>query len=148
MIPTGPITPEDYLRDRVQDQERWYSQKARAHERTRVLLSWLIGSANVLAAGLALLSIFASSVEAWLGVATTLVGLFTTYSAMTAADYLASSYAATARQLADLDKAWREGQYGGEAEDFRRFVRQVEQAISREHGGWTAVLRHVTKHSH
>ena len=83
--------------------------------------------------------------EPWVSVVTTLVGVLTTYAALTAADFLTNSYGGTARQLAELATAWREGQFGTGPEAFQRFVHQVEQVISREHSGWTVVVRHASQ---
>jgi hypothetical protein len=146
MLPTGTLTPDAYLRDRVQGQLEWYRSRSVRHERTRVVLSALIFAANVLAALLALVALFGgSALEPWVAVVTTMVGVLTTYMALTAADFLANSYASTARHLAELEKAWRQGEYGPEPEGFHNFVRQVEQVISREHSGWTAVVRHASE---
>jgi hypothetical protein len=146
MMPTGPVTPEAYLRDRVRDQIQWYQSKAKSHEQTRVIAAILVFSANIVAAILALIALFTDALpEAWVGVVTTLVGVLATYMALTAADYLAHSYAATARQLTDLEQAWLAGEFANEPEGFRKFVRRVEQVISREHGGWNAVVRHASE---
>ncbi len=144
MLPTGPLTPDAYLRERVRGQLEWYRDRGRRHERNRVRLATLIFAANVLAAVAAGVALFVQAVEPWVSVVTTLVGVLTTYAALTAADFLANSYGATARQLEELERAWRGGEYGGD-DGFRRFVWRVEQVISREHSGWTAVVRHVSE---
>jgi SMODS and SLOG-associating 2TM effector domain 1 len=140
MLPPDPLTPETYLRDRLQDQRRWYRDRAKRHDLTRLAVVTGVGVGNGVAAALAALQL-----DAWVAVVTTAIGAVAAFGAVTAADFLASSYRSTARQLDDLERSWQAGLYGKDERAFQRFVMQVEQVIGREHSGWVGVIRHVSE---
>jgi hypothetical protein len=140
MLPPTPLTPEAYLRDRLQDQRRWYRDRAKRHALVRLVVVTCVGVGNGLASVLA-----AVQLDPWVAVVTTAVGAVAAFGAVTAADYLASSYRSTARQLDDLERGWHAGLYGTDEKGFRRFVMQVEQVIGREHSGWVGVISHVSE---
>jgi hypothetical protein len=138
MVPHQALAPDDYIRQRLQHQREWYSDRAHYHRRKHILLWLLVTVTNL---GAALLGYFELIV--WSPVVMTFVGALTTYSALCCSDYLASSYRNTARHLDDLEKAWNQGAYGSGPDAFHRLVMHVEHVIAREYSGWLAEMRHI-----
>lgn len=142
MFPTAGLTPETYLRDRVRHQIAWYSDRAARHGRVHTIVTLLVVAANLAVALLGYLKF-----TPWVGVATTLVGALTTYGGLRAADYLAGSFRATARELSDLERLWLNGGLGTDAAAFDRFVLEVERVLAREHTGWVTVVARLGEHA-
>jgi hypothetical protein len=140
-MPSAGLTPEAYVVGRVRDQECWYRRRSAQMERRQILLAGLVALAMLAAAGLGWWGL-----GPWVAVMTTVVGALSTFAALTAASFLASSYRGTAERLARLAGDWRAGAYGDAPDAFSRFVVQVEQIIAREHSGWVAVFSHVSHH--
>jgi hypothetical protein len=126
-----------YLRDRIDDQRTWYSQKAEWNgSRYRV---WLVGSLLAQASGLVFGFLLAFGVIAFdgLGVLAAVAAAIAAW--VQAKDHasLAQAYGIAAQELG-FAKSRLESQASQDEEVFAALVDDAEQAISREHTLWLA----------
>ncbi len=143
---TKPWTPteasldiETYRQQRLLDQSRWYRQRALTHRRRHRVFATALALANLGAFVLGLIGW-----TPWALVVLNLAAALTAYATLTASDYQAVTYRATADRLDQLDALWSAGAYGSGDGAFRTFVHEVEQVLARERSAWCVVLGHVS----
>jgi hypothetical protein len=125
-----------YLRDRVDDQRKWYTDKASTSDKSESLTFWLI-------LGTQLLSIMALGAFAvWSDLRVNIATVFTATTASLLAwlqvkryQETAQSYAVTSHELGLIAEA---GRYLQSEDDLSKFVADAENAMSREHTLWAA----------
>lgn len=142
-------SPGDYLKYRVTNQIDWYKKKAKIHKDKSSKLRTIEFS---LAIAAVLLSVSSGVISKWLqfegwsieigvwvAVITTIGGTLTAHIAASRYDHIVTSYSATAHQLRNLKLHWPPVG-GGEvpSADWSEFVRQCEDAISKENESWMA----------
>jgi len=126
---------ELYLRDRFEDQRRWYAAKAAGNKcRARNLLAGVL-----LFEGLALVASFVlmnnGNMSYFIGLLIALATAAIAWLEVKQHRELAQTYALTCRDLAHIGE--RRGAIAAD-DDLARFVEQVESVISREHTMWIA----------
>ncbi|WP_197023566.1 DUF4231 domain-containing protein [Rhodococcus sp. UNC363MFTsu5.1] len=148
----GPMTPEDYVRDRVQGQiTEYYRPRAREYAvRARRLRRLALGLSVATASVAAVVTVLAgdvgaaaggqqsSSVAPWVAVLTTLGGAVAAHRAGTRYDYLAMSYSACAGRLRKRVNDWRTSGSPTDPAAWKAFVDDCEGAISAENASWMA----------
>jgi hypothetical protein len=125
-----------YVRDRVEDQRRWYTKKSSASaDRERVLFRWIMGS-QLLAIGAGLYaSIVPSTRINWSGVFATLAAVVLAWLQVKRHQELAQSYAVAAHELSLIAI---QSEHVASEDEVAAFVSDAETAISREHTLWVA----------
>jgi hypothetical protein len=139
----GRLTPTDYLRERVREQiERYYRPQARANNKLAERFHRLEIGAGALAAILGALAAYYTnhSVGPWVAVLTTLGATFAAHAAANRYDFQATTYAATARELDDIEQGWLAAGSPTDPEAWSRVVNACEEAISAENRAWMAKL--------
>ncbi len=149
--PSIPVfdSPEDYLKKRVEAQEDWYDDRARQHgtsaSKLREVEFYLAIAAALMAAATGVigeeLKLFGHPVEigAWVAVLTTIGGTLTAHIAAARYDHMVTSYSATAHQLGFLRQSWRSKKDTKiPSAEWSEFVRECEDAISKENEAWLA----------
>ncbi len=138
-----PLAADDYLRSRILEQiDGFYRPKAKLNAELaawfRLLQIVLSGLAAVLGAVATFMGKNAS-LGSWVAVLTTIGGSFAAHAAAGRYEFQATTYYATARQLADLAEDWGSGRPAPSPE-WSQFVQACEEAISAENRGWMAKL--------
>jgi hypothetical protein len=138
-IPSAPMTIDEYLEQRVDDQISWYSSQARANttklSRGRTL-SLILGAVAVV---LGLLASKNLSVAAWIAVIGTITAAIAARQYAGRYQFLIASYQAAAEKLARLKARWEieRKMRPGTAAD-QKFILACEETISAENSGWMA----------
>lgn len=122
-----------YLSQRLLDQKRWYSDKAKTNSTDST--KWF-----ALTTILQLLAVVLAIIQAVIGglglnavsIITTCIAVATAWSQMKRHDELTKTYALAAQELGELESIAETLR----ADDFSQFVEQVEEAVSREHTMW------------
>jgi hypothetical protein len=139
--PPGPLTPDDYIARRVNQQIRdYYRPKALKNAK---LAKWFRVAELTLAIVAAVLAAIATvwpdeGLGAWVAVLTTIGGVLTAHMAASRFDFLVTSYLNTAWRLEDLRSQWPPAKGGGQvpSPEWSDFVRRCETAISAENESW------------
>jgi hypothetical protein len=139
---------EQYIEKRVLQQIRTYYQpKAQKNAWQAEVFNWAeIGFAAIAAllGAVATFSGDASSVSSqlgtWVAVLTTIAGSIAAHAAASRFEFQAATFYATARQLKDLEGAWRSNKAQGDIAEWSKFVRGCEDVISAENRDWMAKL--------
>jgi hypothetical protein len=143
-LPSGPLTVEAYIRERVDDQvSKFYLASASRYEKTVSRIRTVSLVLGALAAALGVLSTTKAAgttrAAGWVAVITTITAALAAYLYAGRFQYLIVSYQATARQLETLKVGWKvSSRTEGEAE--ARFIKACEDAISIENNAWMAKL--------
>jgi hypothetical protein len=127
-----------YVKERLADQQEWYTTKARANSSAANYWFWAIAGIQTL--GLAAAVIQASSASGpWsfnpVSVFMTLAASFLAWAQVKRFDELRLSYSLAAQELTSLKSL---APYASDQDKFGEFVTQAEEAISREHTMWCA----------
>jgi SMODS and SLOG-associating 2TM effector domain 1/Protein of unknown function (DUF4231) len=141
-----PLDSDGYLNARVYHQINQYYRPQGQKNAKRADLFQKIGLA--LAALVAVLSAFATmkgsagstDIAPWIAVLTTIGGSVAAYAAGARYEFQATTFYATARQLADLAEDWIASDKQAPSKEWSEFVRACEEAISAENRGWMAKL--------
>lgn len=139
----GNLTPADYLRERVRAQiEGYYRPQAHANAERAKRFHWLEIVAGALAAALGALAALYSELGlgSWVAVLTTLGATFAAHAAGNRYDFQATTYAATARELDDIEQSWLAAGRPTDPDAWSRVVNACEEAISAENRAWMAKL--------
>jgi SMODS and SLOG-associating 2TM effector domain 3/SMODS and SLOG-associating 2TM effector domain 1 len=127
-----PTRQAAYRTGRIEDQQRWYAERAKWNERRRT--GWAIATLTVqalgLAAGLAR-AFFGLDIDL-LGLAATLVAAITAWARTKDYAELAEAYAVTAHEISLLAAQ----PMPADRARWAQFVEQAERAFSREHTLW------------
>ncbi|GAA4478063.1 hypothetical protein GCM10023094_21400 [Rhodococcus olei] len=143
----GPMSPQQYVRDRVEAQLSGYylpraeEHLARARRLRRLALTLSVVTAIVaaVAAGAAAQAgASPSGLAPWVAVLTTLGGAVAAHRAACRYDFLAMSFAATAARLQRHLNRWRSQGSPTDPASWTRFVDDCENAISAENASWMA----------
>jgi hypothetical protein len=139
-------TADDYLKQRVLQQlEEYYLPQAktnadRAHyfQMAAIALAGIAAVLSALATSKMLPQI--PTLAAWVSVATTFASALLAHASASRYDFQASTFYATARQLKDLEIAWRAAPSAVPSPTWSALVKACEEAISAENRGWMAKL--------
>nr|WP_169310427.1 DUF4231 domain-containing protein [Rhodococcus oryzae] len=148
----GPMTPGDYVRERVQGQiTEYYRPRAREYAGRARRLRWsALGLSVATASVAAVVTVLAgdagtsaggqpsSGVAPWVAVLTTLGGAVAAHRAGSRYDYLAMSYSACAGRLVGRVNDWRTSGSPTDPAAWKAFVDDCEGAISAENASWMA----------
>ena len=139
--PSPPLSPDDYLKLRVQDQiEDYYEPQAAKNRRlVRRFHGWAF-ALGLLSGGLGATSALSAATSSlWLGVIASISASMAAFLAAGRYEYLATSYQATADRLKWIVADWRSaGGADPTGAHWHRVVDACEQAISVENSGWMA----------
>jgi hypothetical protein len=127
-----------YLRDRIEDQERWYTAKAQANEAWRKRWGFAAIALQVAGMAAALLRMIGSLEVDLAGIAATMAVAVAAWTRTKAHAELAEAYDVTAGEVAQIKAEL--GRVGSE-EEWAEFVASAEHAFSREHTLWHARRR-------
>ena len=143
-LPEGPLSVEEYIEARVDDQvENFYRPRARQYY--ELMKRWR--AITLLIGGLAvILGALGKWTGAWVAVLTTIGTSVAAYIFANRYQYLIISYQATARQLELLKNQWIvTGAPKQDPEERNRFILNCEEAISIENSAWMAKLTEKPK---
>jgi hypothetical protein len=143
-LPEGPLSVEEYIEERVNDQvENFY--RPRAQQYYELMKRWRM--ITLLIGGLAvILGALGKSTAAWVAVLTTIGTSVAAYIFANRYQYLIISYQATARQLELLKNQWIVmGAPEHYPEERNNFILNCEEAISIENSAWMAKLTEKPK---
>jgi hypothetical protein len=134
----SPLTPDDYLRFRVDDQIRFYREKTRTRARDLRTLGWLILGFGGLGTLLA-----AFEYEIWVAVTVAVVGAFATYLEATQLQQTVILYNQAATDLDSIRSWWlalppleKRTQA-----NVNRLVERSEEIMRAEHSGWVQSMQ-------
>ncbi len=138
-IPHAELSPGEYLGSRLEDQRRWYEDKAalyssRARVWRAVALALALGGAVI--SGIAAAVAGTTFLGAWVGVTGTLGGIVAAHVAGSRFSYLAQTYELTARRLDYLRTGWGLVSAEPSAAKWSDFVQECEATISAEREQW------------
>lgn len=127
---------EIYLRERLQDQKKWYEDKTKTNRRFGSVWFWSISGMQALALTLAIIN---AATGPWsiniVSIIMTLTTAFVAWTQVKRHDELIQPYGLATQELNALESL---ESYASEPKKFGEFVTQVEEAISREHTMWCA----------
>jgi hypothetical protein len=139
-IPTAPMSIDDYVRERVDEQvEQFYLQKVRMNAKklaTGRRLSLVLGA---LAVVLGLWSAKSPTVAGWVAVIGAMTAAIAAHQYAERYQFLSVSYQATADRLKWLKTKWElDGKPQSGPETQHAFILACEDAISTENSAWMA----------
>ena len=136
-VPPCPLSADEYVARRLDDQIKYYRLSAGEH---RVALGRVRSLTIVLAvAAFVLGALGGSAAGVWLIVITTVTASLTAYLYANRLQYLVGSYTAAARNLDALRVGWQT--FGGpdaDADERDRFILACEAVLSAENQSWIA----------
>lgn len=125
-----------YLRERLQDQKRWYEDKTRTNRTFAAVWFWTISAIQAIALILAIIN---AATGSWsinvVSIIMTLAASFVAWTQVKRHDELIQPYGLATQELSALESLQS---HVSEPKKFQEFVTQVEEAISREHTMWCA----------
>jgi len=125
-----------YLRDRLQDQKKWYEDKTRANRTFASVWFWSISAMQALALILAIINAAVGPYSINIvSIIMTLATAFVAWTQVKRHDELIQPYGLATQELSALESLEC---HVSEPKQFQEFVTQVEEAISREHTMWCA----------
>jgi hypothetical protein len=125
-----------YLQDRVQDQQNWYSTKAKACRRSAQVWRWLLIGVDALAVLLGLLRALEVFDVNWLGVLAAAAAGIAAWQQVRNHASLSEAYSVTSHEVAIVSETVE--QADGNEEVWAEIVHNAEAAFSREHTLWLA----------
>ena len=134
----GPLTVDDYIKLRVDDQVTWYTQKAAAFQKKADF--WRICSFAGAAVG-AIMGVVSSlySLSPWVGLLATATASITAFVKNQRYASMIGLYQATAIRLKALQDQWLDsGKTEADKVERASFIQRCEQTMSLENGAWTA----------
>jgi hypothetical protein len=138
-VPIGQLRIEDYIRDRVDEQVRWYEKRAKEHQRKADLCRKATGVLGAVGALLALATA-AAAVSAWAAVVATFTASITAYLKDQQYQTLAGTYQTTALRLRLIKSEWEgSGKTDGDKTERNLFIQRIEDTIAAENGAWMAL---------
>lgn len=136
-MPSAPMSIDDYIKQRVDDQITYYSNQATANNKkltTGRRLSFILGAVAVL---LGLVAATNPSIAGWIAVIGTITAAIAARQYAARYQFLIISYHAAAEKLEALKARWAIERKTGAAAD-QRFILACEETISAENSGWMA----------
>ena len=145
-VTARPLVPGRLRRGTRAPADRLYRPQARANAMNARRFRALEAAAGALATVLAALTTASdgTGLGAWVAVVTTVGAAFAAHSAASRFDLQASTYAATARQLQDLEFEWKLTDTQKGPSEWFGFVAACEEVISAENRAWMAKLDEPT----
>jgi len=135
----NPLTVDDYITERVDDQIKWYEGRARDYQgEAGKFRNWVfaLGAASVV---LGVASTF-GAVSVWVAVIATITGALTAHVKNQRYQDLTAIYSTTAMRLRLLKSEWAESRKTDTDQAERdAFLRRCEETMSLENGGWMAL---------
>lgn len=127
-----------YMKERLEDQIKWYTNKAKINKKRSELYDWIIIILQIAGILISLILLFIHPIvngAPALALTVTLIASIIGWSRSKQHAELVEPYLNAAREINDIKQEIE--LVGGEV-DFRRLVEEAEQAISREHIMWLA----------
>jgi hypothetical protein len=134
----GPLTVDDYIKVRVDNQAGWYAQKAAEFQKKADF--WRMCSFAGAAAG-AIMGVVSSlySLSPWVALLATATASITAYVKNQRYASMIGLYQATAIRLKALKDQWMDsGKTEADKAERASFIERCEQTMSLENGAWTA----------
>jgi hypothetical protein len=133
-----PLSPEGYVKYRIDDQIRWYRKRVRELERQAWRLRWLALGFGAMGTFLA-----AIGLEIWVAVTTALVGAYTTYLESWQLETAVTLYNQAATDLSSIRAWWVALSPADQSrqETTDRLVDQAERIMRAEHVGWVQEMQ-------
>jgi hypothetical protein len=134
----GPLTIDDYIKVRVDDQAAWYTQKAAEFQKKADF--WRICSFAGAAVG-AVMGVVSTlySLSPWVALLATATASITAYVKNQRYASMIGLYQATAIRLKALKDEWMDsGKTDADKAERASFIERCEQTMSLENGAWTA----------
>jgi cation transporter-like permease len=136
----SPMTVNQYIKERVQDQIDWYQKRAMKHQSSADLCrrssAVLTGVGVVLTVG----AFTVSSFSAWTPVVATMAASITAHLKSQQFQMLTATYSSTALRLTMLLGDWTaSGKSEDDKPDRNTFIQRCEETMSNENGGWSAL---------
>lgn len=135
-MPPCPLSVDEYVAQRLDDQISYYRRRAGEHGAVVGRVRGLTAVLGV--AGFALGALGGGGAGVWLVVVTTVTASLAAYLYANRLQYLVGSYTAAARNLDALRVGWQT--FGAEADDAERdrFILDCEAVLSAENQSWIA----------
>jgi hypothetical protein len=132
----------EYVTGRAEQQRTWHIDRVKGHQSTANRLRWAELVATAVAAVLAGVGgiLHIGGLAAWISVATTVSAAISAHLASTQHERIATGYASTAGDLADLLAGFDVGTAG--ATEQARFVADVERVLAAQNDGWASIITH------
>jgi hypothetical protein len=142
-LPEGPLSIEDYVKQRVEDQvDGFYRPRARRF--AELLRRWrgvtlLVGASAALFGAASVVEEAGKWAAGWVAVLTTVGTAVASHVFASRHQYLVTSYQATAGELDFLKHEWAVlGSPAQDAEKRHQFISRCERAVSVENSAWMA----------
>jgi hypothetical protein len=133
-----PLTVEEYIVERVDDQINWYQQRAREYQKKSDDCRRYIFGLGALSVLLGLASAI-SAVSAWIAVIATITAALTAHMKNQRYQTLIAMYSATALRLGLLKSEWAESRKtDADKADRDAFIQRCEETMALENGAWIA----------
>jgi hypothetical protein len=133
-----PLTVEEYIVARVDDQISWYQQRAREYQKKSDIFRRYIFGIGALSVLLGLASAI-SAVSAWIAVIATITAALTAHMKNQRYQTLIAMYSATALRLGLLKSEWAESRKtDADKADRDAFIQRCEETMALENGAWVA----------
>lgn len=137
--PTYPMTVDDYIKSRVDQQTDWYNRRAGDHRGTLRLISGATFGLGALAVILGAIS--SDTTAPWVAVITTIIATLTAYLYAWRYQYMVVSYLATARRLTTRRADWKtSGKTDADKPERNQFILECEGILGAENKAWITEL--------
>jgi hypothetical protein len=136
----GPMTVDQYIKDRVADQIEWYRARAATLQRQADFYRGATVGLTGIGVLLAVLAYVKPGFSAWTPVVATIAASITAYLKSQQYQMLIATYTSTRLRLTSLLDEWRAG-HKTEQDKVERnaFIQRCEDTMSNENGAWTAL---------
>jgi hypothetical protein len=137
--PAGQLEIERYITDRVDEQIKWYEDRAAEHQgkadKYRRATGWLGGLGALLA-----LATTSVPVSAWAAVVATITAAITAHLKNQQHQTLAANYQSTALRLRLIKTEWfGSGKTDADKAERNQFIQRCEDTMAAENGAWGAL---------
>jgi hypothetical protein len=133
-----PLTVEEYLVERVDDQINWYQQRAREYQKKSDGFRRYIFALGAMSVLLGMASAM-NVVSAWIAVIATIMAALTAHMKNQRYQSLIAMYSATALRLGLLKSEWAESRKTDrDKADRDAFIQRCEETMGLENGAWVA----------
>jgi len=136
---TVPMSVDDYIKGRVDDQIKWYTRSAMQNDKKVSTGRWISVALGAAAVALGAVAATHASVAGWVAVIGTITAAITARQLAGNYQFLIVTYQAAAQKLQDLKDRWGAERKleAGPAPD-HRLILACEDAISAENSAWMA----------
>ena len=142
----NPLTIEEYIVARVDDQINWYQQRAREYQKKSDGFRRYIFGLGAMSVLLGLASAI-NAVSAWIAVIATITAALMAHMKNQRYQSLIAMYSATALRLGLLKSEWAESRKtDGDKADRDAFIQRCEETMALENGAWvTQWSEHISR---